>query len=181
MNKEKTNITHEERIDEAFDKFKTIQNNSNGKGKFRSLSRFLLLQANQFSFEQNNTEKKKYRIYKRGQLVRVNFGLNFGSELSMIHYAIVLNKTDNKRNATLTVVPLSSKHKPHYLTLKHFISLDLTNRLLTKCKDLNFGERTEFAQAKAATTKRKINIVSATNDLVEKGENDKLIAEIKKE
>lgn len=51
---------------------------------------------------------KKLLSYKRGDIIRVNFGFRVGAELGGLHYAVVLDK-DNKHNAnTITVVPLSS-------------------------------------------------------------------------
>lgn len=47
-------------------------------------------------------------IYKRGSIVQVNLGFNIGNEEGGMHYAIVLNKSDNKDNPILTVIPLSS-------------------------------------------------------------------------
>lgn len=46
--------------------------------------------------------------YKRGSIVRVNFGFNIGKEFGGLHLAVVLDN-DNKRNAdVITIVPLSS-------------------------------------------------------------------------
>ena len=46
--------------------------------------------------------------YRRGSVIRVNFGFNVGKELGGMHFAVVIDN-DNKRNAdVLTVIPLSS-------------------------------------------------------------------------
>ena len=46
--------------------------------------------------------------YKRGSIVRVNFGFNVGKEFGGLHLAVVIDN-DNKRNSdVITVVPLSS-------------------------------------------------------------------------
>lgn len=46
--------------------------------------------------------------YKRGNVIRVNFGFNIGKEFGGLHYAVVIDN-DNKRNAdVITVIPLSS-------------------------------------------------------------------------
>lgn len=48
------------------------------------------------------------KYYKRGEIVLAHFGYNIGSELSGIHYAVVVENNNNKTNKTVTVVPLSS-------------------------------------------------------------------------
>lgn len=62
------------------------------------------------SYLQNEESFSPSRLirYKRGSVVRVNFGFNVGKELGGLHYAVVLDN-DNKRNAdVLTIIPLSS-------------------------------------------------------------------------
>lgn len=59
------------------------------------------------SSEEFFTPQKLIR-YKRGSIIKVNFGFNIGKELGGLHFAVVLDN-DNKRNAdVLTVIPLSS-------------------------------------------------------------------------
>lgn len=74
--------------------------------KFKNLSLNELKRAKLFKQEAKNT---KYRKYKRGSIVLVDFGLNHGSEFSFPHFAIVLDKKDNPSSQKLTVVPLTSK------------------------------------------------------------------------
>lgn len=60
-------------------------------------------------FEAIKTHKRKNeKVFKRGSLVFVDFGVNVGSELSGNHYAIVLNNKDNSRSNSLTVIPITS-------------------------------------------------------------------------
>lgn len=74
---------------------------------------------------------KHYDMYKPGSLIFVDFGINIGSEFSKPHFAITLNKNDNKRNGNITVIPLTSKTNNHVLgindsifnnTIKHLTS-----------------------------------------------------------
>ncbi|WP_257787699.1 hypothetical protein [Companilactobacillus allii] len=44
-------------------------------------------------------------------MIRADFGVNMGSEFSFLHFAIVLDKKDNSKKRTLTVIPLTSKQK----------------------------------------------------------------------
>ena len=63
----------------------------------------------------------KYKTYKRGQIVLVDFRRTTGAELRGEHFAIVLNKKDFPQNGVLTVVPLSSKSKKYYLDVGKFL------------------------------------------------------------
>ncbi|EDN8735513.1 hypothetical protein GUM07_04060 [Listeria monocytogenes] len=67
--------------------------------------------------EKEKQRKKKYYYYKYGTIVRVDFGVNIGSEFSGLHFAITLNKKDNAENPIITVVPLTSKFKKQRLPL----------------------------------------------------------------
>lgn len=49
--------------------------------------------------------------YKRGDVVYVDFGFNIGNEYGGIHYAVVVEINNNKRNGNILVVPLTSLDK----------------------------------------------------------------------
>lgn len=58
--------------------------------------------------QEDTFDSSKLPRYKRGSIVRVNFGFNVGKEFGGLHLAVVLDN-DNKRNAdVITVIPLSS-------------------------------------------------------------------------
>lgn len=59
--------------------------------------------------EENDFNSRRLKVFKRGDLVKANLGFNVGNELGGLHYCIVLEKFDNPKNGTLTVVPLTSK------------------------------------------------------------------------
>ncbi|MCH5297825.1 MAG: type II toxin-antitoxin system PemK/MazF family toxin [Ruminococcus sp.] len=59
------------------------------------------------SFEKSFVPQK-LKFYKRGDIVLAHFGYNIGSELGGTHYAVVVEKDNNKASNTVTVVPLSS-------------------------------------------------------------------------
>lgn len=82
--------------------------------------------------------------YKYGTIIQVNFGFNVQHEYGGLHYAIVLDKRDNKHKSTLTVMPLSS--------IKEGADLE-------KLKNNNFILGTEFYQLYS----NKINTLSETN------------------
>ena len=59
--------------------------------------------------EERTFDISKSGMYSRGDVIKVNLGFNIGNELGGLHYCIVLNKYDNTRNGTLSVIPLTSR------------------------------------------------------------------------
>lgn len=60
----------------------------------------------------------RLRNYKRGEIIKVNFGFRIGCELGGLHYAIVLDKKNSKKSPIITVLPLKSLkefHDPEHL------------------------------------------------------------------
>lgn len=101
--------------DEANQRFKELINKNKNKNhyleKFQYLPYWLDDVSYYFSLEGNNKLLKNYYYFRRGSVIRVNFGVNVGSEFSNIHFAIVLDKKDSNHKKTLTVLPLTSKQK----------------------------------------------------------------------
>ncbi|MEG0732359.1 MAG: type II toxin-antitoxin system PemK/MazF family toxin [Vagococcus sp.] len=119
----KTQICHE-----ANKKF--INEALSGYDKFKYLPYWLKNKSNYLERERISPPRSQ-KIYKRGSIIYVDFGINVGNELSGNHFAIVLNNTDNARNGVLSVVPISSKDKKSYIevgkiieipSIKHFVS-----------------------------------------------------------
>lgn len=53
----------------------------------------------------------RLRIYRRGEIVHVNFGFNIGNELGGPHYAVVLDTYNSRGNGCVVVAPISSLKK----------------------------------------------------------------------
>ncbi|EGO9233229.1 type II toxin-antitoxin system PemK/MazF family toxin [Enterococcus faecalis] len=81
---------------------------------------------------------KQYRVYKRGSIVYVDFGINVGYELSGNHFAIVVNNHDNPKNGVLSVIPLSSKDKKNYLPLGPIINLSSIKHFIAESDKFSF-------------------------------------------
>lgn len=69
-----------------------------------------------------NSEKKNFNI-KRGQILYVNFGYNVLSEFRYTHYCIALHAS-SKKNPKVTVIPLTTKPKNHYIPIGAICSFD---------------------------------------------------------
>lgn len=65
---------------------------------------------------------KKFKYYRRGQIIQVKFEPQTGYEIKGIHYAIVVTKRDQPYIGTLTVVPLTSKSGNHLMPIGSCIS-----------------------------------------------------------
>ncbi len=95
-----------EKIDNSCKTYKHVYESNHSK--FIKLGDWLEKESNIFK---NEVSKKNYNKpnFKRGEIVKVDFGINLGSELSNTHFAIVLNSDDNNSVDNLTVLPLTSK------------------------------------------------------------------------
>jgi mRNA-degrading endonuclease toxin of MazEF toxin-antitoxin module len=100
-----TNV--KDKIDNACDNFKKVINSNNPK--FNKLDNWLEKESNIFVQEIQPSYTKKYYKYQQGQILKIDFGVNIGSELSHTHFGIVLNSDDNIKADNITVLPISSK------------------------------------------------------------------------
>ena len=106
MNTEIDTTTQIKKIEESIKNYKYVLNSKNTK--FTWLGNWLKKES---SFFKNEVDKKlnKNPNFKRGDVIKTDFGVNVGSELSNIHFAIVLNSDDNTSVDNITVLPLTSK------------------------------------------------------------------------
>ena len=91
-----------------------------------------------------------YRKYKRGDVVKVNFGFSIGHEEGGLHYAVVLSKFDNTKNSILTVMPLTSE-KPNFNPEKiYFKNLYLGKEIMEKILLKLLASKEQFEKEVAA-------------------------------
>ena len=119
------------------------------------------------NFEESFNPTKNI-AYKRGNIVKLNFGFNIGAEYGGLHYGIVLDNHNDHSSPVVTVIPLTSKKDEKAL---HSNSVDLGNELYKSLK-LKYDtlskalkeEQEEIANASAA-----FNIlIKMVNDSLEK-------------
>lgn len=111
-------VNSEKRIHNACKKFINIQKQNTQK--FKDLDLWLLKKSN--IFEKELTYKPKtFMKYKRGTIIKVDFGINIGCELSNIHFAIVMDNNDNIYKETIAVIPLTSKSGNYKIDLGSLI------------------------------------------------------------
>jgi uncharacterized protein YifN (PemK superfamily) len=126
------------------------------------MSKLLLEEANflEYNLDKSNVEKKSptYRYFKRGTLIRVDFGVNLGCEMSQIHFAVVLNNYDNPQNNILTVVPLTSQAGKFNLNLGSLIIDELIKKIK---KELRSCALTPKSKKENEAKIRKLNNLTA--------------------
>lgn len=120
--------------------------------KFTYLDDWLLKNSNLLLEETKlleNKENKNYKNYERGTIIKVDFGVSLGSEMSQVHFAIVLNNYDNPKNNILTVIPLTSTKSKFNLNLKSLIT-DLIIEIEQEIKKLenskNINEKVKLTK-----------------------------------
>ena len=69
--------------------------------------------------------------YKRGNIVKLNFGFNIGSEYGGLHYGVVLDNNNSHHSPVITVIPLTSAKEGKNI---HSNSVDLGNELYKSLK-----------------------------------------------
>jgi mRNA-degrading endonuclease toxin of MazEF toxin-antitoxin module len=82
-------------------------NDGNNPRKAQLICKWLKEFSNYIRFE-DNFDATRNIAYHRGDIIKVNFGFNIGSELGGVHYAIVIDNNNLHNSETLTVVPMSS-------------------------------------------------------------------------
>lgn len=100
-------VETEDKIEIACTNFKKVKKSK--KRKFDKIEEWLEKESNIFLKETRKTQEI-YPNFKRGQIIKVDFGINIGTELSHTHFAIVLNGDDTTLNDNITVLPITSKN-----------------------------------------------------------------------
>ncbi len=97
--------------------------------KFEHIDTWVLKTSIQFKKENKSSSIFKYPRFDYGTIIKADFGINLGSELSGPHFAITLDKFDSTKNPVITVLPLSSQNKKYYLPLSDLITDEFIKRL----------------------------------------------------
>lgn len=75
--------------------------------KANLISYWLKDYAQMINFEEK-FEPTRNIAYKRGDIVKLNFGFNIGSEYGGLHYGVVIDTKNAHSSPTVTVIPLTS-------------------------------------------------------------------------
>lgn len=91
--------------------------------------------------------------YKRGSIIKVDFGFRIGNELGGEHYAVVLDNKNSLSSGILTVVPLLSL-KENYVQNRYTVKLadGLISPLLFKLTEMMSEVNKQYEQVEANKT-----------------------------
>lgn len=106
-------VSQIDKIDDSCENYKYAYETAHVK--FKKIGNWLEKQSSIFRNEADNKVYNKPN-FKRGEIIKVDFGVNMGSELSNTHFAIVLNNDDNNSVDNITVIPLTSKKRLQKIT-----------------------------------------------------------------
>ena len=123
------------KIDNATNNFKKLKNSNNQK--FERIDTWLEKESNIYLQEVRTHKEKIYHRFKRGTIIKADFGINPGSELCHTHFAIVVNKDDNVKKDTLIVIPLTSKPGVGRLPLNTLIVEEILKSIKKRLKNPN--------------------------------------------
>jgi len=162
-----------DKIDTACDNFKVAYNSNNQK--FNKLDDWLEKESNIFVGEtKTHITKDTYFKYQQGQILKIDFGVNIGSELSHTHFAIVLNDDDNILADSITVLPISSKKGYKRVPLGNILSDMYSKGSKYSCNN----SYAMLTQIKSISKKR--ILLNSKNYICDKTTLNKLNKEIKK-
>lgn len=108
----------------------------NLNNKFESFEAWEHTKSQRLLYEIGLDKGKKYMRYPRGSIIKVDFGVNIGSEFSEQHFAITLSKGDKIYNNSIIVLPLTSKQHRNTINLGKLISDSYIESLQHKVEKL---------------------------------------------
>ncbi|WP_285941625.1 type II toxin-antitoxin system PemK/MazF family toxin [Faecalibaculum rodentium] len=138
MNKKRTTDDKCKMLDYSNKLLKGIVKRCNNR-KLENLDLWINFQAKTFSRENSLASAPRFKRYRRGTIVMVDFGTGIGNELSGYHFGIVLTKHDSPGSGTVTVLPLTSKNKKYNIPLGTELvqkAFDEINAEITQLQDI---------------------------------------------
>lgn len=86
--------------------------------------------------QEESFDSKRLISYKRGDILKVNFGFNVGSEHGGLHYAVVLDKNNLQSSPVVTVIPLSSGDESSVYERDVYLGRELYSKMIDKHQTL---------------------------------------------
>ncbi len=119
--------------------------NGNNPKKAQLISKWIKEFSNYLRFEEV-FDSNRIIVYRRGDIVKVNFGFNVGNELGGVHYAVVLDNDNKHSSGTLTVVPMGSyKPEKQLYSRDIYIGSEFYSTMLARVKKLYSDNQTDLA------------------------------------
>lgn len=113
-------------------------------------------------------EPTKNIAYKRGNVVKINFGFKIGSEYGGLHYGVVLDNKNDHSSPVITVIPLTSVKDS---SETHNNSVELGNDLYRTLK-LKYDTISKALKAEQQEIVDTINAFSVLIEMVDEAMNN---------
>lgn len=140
------------RLDVSFNKHIELQ-----EYKKSNLLAYWIKDFSNYHDDEKTFDTTTLKVFKRGDIVKVNLGFNIGNELGGLHYCVVINKNDNPYSGTLNIIPLSSVKEDKIYNPKTCIDLGDELFLLLSQKYSNESDKLDKA-LKNLSTEDKRNV-----------------------
>ena len=92
-------------------------------------------------------DPKRMIAYKRGDIIKADFGFNIGSEHGGLHYAVVLDVNNKHSSPVVTVLPLSSGTESSVYERDVYLGNELYTKVSSKHKLLYESAKQKLEQA----------------------------------
>ena len=137
-------------------------NSSNDKHlkKANLLSYWIKDYVRMIRFEEN-FEPTKNIAYKRGNLVKVNFGFRVGAEYGGLHYGIVLDNHNDHNSPVVTVIPLTSSKDTEEI---HENNVELGNEVYRSLK-IKYDTISKALKEEQEEIQKELNLFKTMVDL----------------
>lgn len=99
--------------------------------------------------------------YKRGNIVKVDFGFNIGAEYGGLHYGVVLDNDNAHNSPVVTVIPLTSVKSDKE---PHFNSVELGNEIYRSLK-IKYDTISKTLREEQEEIKNELTLFQALVDL----------------
>lgn len=106
--------------------------------------------------------------YKRGQIIKADFGFRIGSEYGGLHYAIVTDINNSKYSTSVTVVPLTSVKDDFDKCNMKKGQIYLGDEIYTSLSDKNNAIKHEVGKRINQLKEEILNSSSTVSELIEK-------------
>lgn len=181
MSKEKTTeqiIAHKDKSIEILNDYLSDLVTRHPK-KTDLISYWLHTYTNFLKYEES-FDPKRNKSYERGDIVKVDFGFNIGSEHGGLHYAVVMDIHNNQSSPIITVIPLSSTDNKEVSTYDVDLGDELYQKLRAKMLGLKQSYKKQLVEINnfINAVEGIVSLIQPEGDSPEKEQMKSLLSEI---
>jgi len=181
MSKEKTKeqiTAHKNKSIEILNDYLTDLTERHPK-KTDLISYWLHTYTNFLKYEESFNPARNKR-YDRGDIVKVDFGFNIGSEHGGLHYAVVMDKQNNLSSPIVTVIPLSSTDNKEISDFNVDLGNELYQKLRAKMLGLkqSYKKQLEEIEKYINAVEELVALIGSENNSPEKDKIQELLSDL---